>query len=195
MRYLVVVAGNAGHGKDTFSDLLAQEIPGATRDAFAAPLKLCVHFKTGIPLEVLNGPQSVKNSVEHGAYGQTPRRLMRDEGEEARQRIGKTVWMDRLAERFLAGTDSVRIVSDGRHPEEEMLALRARLVASEQNARLLLVRIVRPSVLVDRSHISESAVADAPDTLFDRIVLNVGSIDELREHAKRLAYDLSNGLS
>lgn len=190
-RTLVVVAGNAGHGKDSFANFMASFCEDVVRDSFANPLKRCVHLKTGIPMEVLNGPQEVKNSVEHGAYGQTPRKLMRDEGEEARQRIGKTVWMDRLADRFLADGASVWIVSDGRHPEEEMVALRARLA---DKARLVLILVERPSVPVDMTHISESAIAKADRTLFEMIVANTGTLDDLRQAAKNAAYVLGLGL-
>ena len=53
---MVIVAGNARHGKDTLSDMLAELIDSSRRDAYANPMKEAVHVKTGIPMDVLNGP-------------------------------------------------------------------------------------------------------------------------------------------
>jgi len=145
-RVLVVVAGNKGHGKDVTADALAELLPDARRDAYAAPLKVCVHLKTGIPMDVLNGPQSVKEDPKFGRYGQTPRKLMQDEGQEARERIGPAVWMDRLVERTRAAQERCTIVSDGRHPNEEIVGVRAALgshglvLAVQQVADLAVLR-------------------------------------------------------
>jgi hypothetical protein len=184
-RILIVVAGNMAAGKDTLADLLAARIPEAERDSFAAPLKDCVHLKTGIPMWVLQADATVKNDAKYGAYGKTPRKLMQEEGEEARQRIGLTVWMDRLADRFLQGCTRVLVVSDGRHPEEEMIALRERISG---RALVVLVRVVRPGWPVNRDHVSESRVADAPDSLFDYKIVNDGTKEDLAAKAEILAY-------
>jgi hypothetical protein len=184
-RVLVVVAGNAGHGKDTFANAMAASRSDVGRDAYAAPLKHCVHLKTGIPMWVLQADAAVKNDPKYGAYGKTPRKLMQEEGEEARQRIGLTVWMDRLAERFLASQDRILVVSDGRHPEEEMSALRERI---GDRALVVCVRIVRPDVPVVRDHVSETRVADVPDSFFDYKVVNDGSPEDLAAKAETLLH-------
>lgn len=174
-RVLVVVSGNKSHGKDTLADALAEILPDAGRDAYAAPLKMCVHLKTGIPLEVLNDP-SKKEDPNYGAYGQTPRKLMQDEGEEARQRIGLTVWADRLGDRFEIQPKRIMIVSDGRHPKQEITAVKARV---SKDTLVLGVLIRRPSVPVVRGHISEDAVADATFDDFDLGLMNDGTREEL----------------
>jgi hypothetical protein len=184
-RILIVVAGNSEHGKDTLADALAARIPEAERDAYAAPLKSCVHLKTGIPMWVLQADARVKNDPKHGAYGKTPRKLMQEEGEEARQRIGLTVWMDRLSDRFLQGNTRVLVVSDGRHPEEEMAALRERI---NGRALVVFVRVIRPGWPVNRDHVSESKIADAPDSIFDYKILNDGTKEELLAKAEILAF-------
>jgi len=183
-RVLVVVAGNAKHGKDTTADVLAELLPDARRDAYAAPLKVCVHLKTGIPMDVLNGPQSVKEDPKFGRYGQTPRKLMQDEGQEARDRIGETVWMDRLVERTRAAQERCTIVSDGRHPNEEIVGVRAALGS---HGVVLGVRVVRQSVPVVRGHPSEDKIADAPDSLFDVIIRNDGTLEDLRAMVQQVA--------
>lgn len=181
-RLLIVICGNAGHGKDSLADALHALIPGSERDAFAVPLKHCVHLKTGIPMWVLNGPKEVKEDPKHGAYGKTPRVLMQEEGEETRQRIGLTVWMDRLAERFLGSGVKVSIVSDGRHPAEEMVALRERV---GDRALVVFVVIRRPDMPINPSHVSESRIAAMPNEDFDFGVMNTGTLEDLTERKAR----------
>lgn len=183
-RILLVVCGNMGAGKDTLADAVHALVPGSERDAFANPLKQCVHLKTGIPMWVLNGPAAVKNDPKHGAYGKTPRKLMQEEGEEARQRIGLTVWMDRLADRFLASHTKLMIVSDGRHPGEEIVALKERIGSQ---ALVLFVRVRRPGdeTWKENNHVSESRIAAMSDDQFDYVVVNDETLDDLKEKKAR----------
>lgn len=183
-KIVVVVSGCAQHGKDTLSDLLAELLPDARRDAYAAPLKMCVHLKTGIPMEILHGTSDQKESISLGRYGKTPRRLMQEEGQEARERLGKTVWMDRAVERALAAQERVTIISDGRHPQEEIEGVQER--AGRQTV-VLGVRVVRPSVPVVREHVSETKIADVSDDIFDVVVSNEGTLEDLRAQAQQVA--------
>ena len=183
-RIIVVVAGNARHGKDAISDMLVGLLPDARRDAYAAPLKMCVHLKTGIPLEILNGTTEQKESITLGRYGKTPRQLMQEEGQEARERLGKTVWMDRAVERALAAPERVTIISDGRHPKEEIEGVADRVGASDL---VLGVRVVRPSMPVVPGHPSEDKIAAEPDETFDAVVTNDGTLDDLSLAAQQVA--------
>lgn len=183
-KIVVVIGGNAHHGKDTLADMLAERLPRARRDSYAAPLKACVYLKTGIPMEILNGPASVKEDTRFGRYGKSPRQLMQEEGEEARQRISTTVWMDRLLDRVSCEPERVTVVSDGRHPQEEFTQLREKL---PKGSHFFGVRIVRPSEPVHRGHPSEDRIADAPDSLFDFVVLNDSDLSVLALKAEQLA--------
>jgi len=183
-KIIVVIGGNANHGKDTLADLLAERIPSSRRDAYANPLKVCVHLKTGIPMDILHGPASVKNDVRFGRYEKSPRQLMQEEGEEARQRIGKTIWMDRLLDRSVSEPERVSIVSDGRHPEEEFIQLRETL---PENCLFFGVRVTRANEPILRGHVSEDRVADAPDSLFNFVAKNDGTLEDLALTADQLA--------
>lgn len=167
-RVMVVVSGNMHAGKDSLADLLAGMIPSSRRDSFAGPLKLCVSLMTGIPMEILNGPASVKNDVRFGRYGMTPRQLMQDVGEWARAHISKTIWRDRAADRCLAAPEHVTIISDGRHPEEEITGLRDYL----GDHLTFAVRIVRPDMPLKLGHPSEDKIAEVGDEIFDFKVMN-----------------------
>jgi hypothetical protein len=169
-KIVIIVSGNAEHGKDVLSNMLAEMLPQSRRDSYAAPLKMCVHLKTGIPLEILNGSAEAKNNPKLGRYGKTPRKLMQDEGELARQNIALSVWMDRAAERALSAPARITIISDGRHPEEEINQMRAQIEQAKGLA--VSVGIRRPSMPVSRGHPSEDRIADAPDSLFGYVVVN-----------------------
>lgn len=183
-RGIVVISGNRFNGKDTLADALAEHLPEAARDSYAAPLKMCVHLKTGIPLRILNDPK-FKEDPSWGAYGKTPRTLMQEEGEEARQRLKATVWADRLADRFQASRARVVVVSDGRHPEEEISGFKVRAPA---NTLVISIRVRRPSEPIAWGHPSEDKIARVPDSIFDVVVVNDGTREQLvDEAAARLA--------
>ena len=183
-KIVVVVAGNMHHGKDTLADMLAERIESSRRDSFAAPLKVCVHLKTGIPMDILMGPASVKNDERFGRYGKSPRKLMQEEGQEARDRIGNTVWMDRLRDRALREPERVTIVSDGRHPQEEVTGIRETM---PKGSLFFGVRIFRPDEPIRAGHPSEDKIAAAPDDLFDFKVVNDGTLEDLAAKAEQLA--------
>lgn len=183
-KIIVVVSGNAQHGKDTTSDLLALLLPDARRDSYAAPLKECVHLKTGIPMDILNGSTEQKESELLGRYGKTPRLLMQEEGQEARDRLGKTVWMDRAVERARNAPERITIISDGRHPKEEIEGVHTRMKTGDL---VLGVRVVRPSVGVTLGHPSEDKIAAEPDETFDAVITNDGSLDDLKAAAQQVA--------
>jgi len=183
-RIVIVVAGCMHHGKDALADRIRDAFPDARRDAFAAPLKMCVHLKTGISMDILNGSPEVKNDPKYGRYGFTPRKLMQDEGQEARDRIGKTIWMDRLVERAQRAPEQCTVVSDGRHPDEEIGGVRTAMDARDT---VLAIRVVRPSEPVRRGHPSEDKIADAPDAMFDVKVINDGTLDDLTAAAQQIA--------
>ena len=66
-----------------------------------------------------------------------------------------------------------------------------------KNAGGFLVRIVRPGSFIDEEynkHQSESEMREISDSLFDLIITNDGSLDELREKTQRgVNYLLHNG--
>lgn len=181
---LVIIAGNAQHGKDTISDWLAEMIPHSRRDAFADPMKLCVSIKTGIPLDILNGIEEVKNDPRFGRYGKSPRELTIIEGQTARKEISETVWIDSLVTRFKRSGEHVTVVSDCRYPNEEGTHIRENL---GKDAEVLLVLVRRPDKPVKRGSPTEDLIADANESDFDYVIRNVGTLDELKAKARQLA--------
>jgi hypothetical protein len=181
---LVIIAGNARHGKDSIADWLAEMITHSRRDAFADPMKLCVHIKTGIPLDILNGSTEVKEDPKYGRYGKSPRELTIIEGQTARKEIADTVWIDSLVHRFKRSGEHVTIVSDCRYPKKEGTHIRENL---GKDVEVLLVLVRRPDVPVKRGSPTEDLIADADESDFDYVIRNVGTLEELKAKARQLA--------
>ena len=181
---LVIVAGNAQAGKDSVADMLAEMIPRSRRDAFADPMKQCVNLKTGIPMEILNGPASIKNDPRFGRYGKSPRELTIIEGQTARKEIAETVWVDSLVTRFQRSGEHVTIVSDCRYHKIEGTHIRESL---GKDVDVLLVLIRRPDMPVKRGSPTEDLIADADEADFDYVIRNVGTLEELTAKARQLA--------
>jgi hypothetical protein len=179
-RCVIVVAGNKYHGKDALSDRLLAHLPNARRDSYILPLRVAVHAKTGIPWEVLNGPNTVKDDPRFGRYGKSARQFLIEEGDHIRTKTDIAALVHRLSERVGVAPEPITVVSDGRMPETEIGGLRAAL--DKQGAYetiVIAVRVVRPSVDVDMSHSTESEIANAPADLFDYTVCNDGDLDAL----------------
>lgn len=184
---VVLVAGNAGHGKDSFAEFLREAISercSVRVDAYAWALKQCVHLKTGIPMAILMATKEIKESFIDPLTKRTVRKLLQDEGEDTRQRYGHLVWAWGTAERARVATDRVTIVTDARHPKEEVHWMKQRC---SEFARVFSVRVVRSSVPVIRGHPSEDFIADEPDSSFDFIIRNDSSLDDLRRSAAELS--------
>lgn len=120
MKAAVLVAGFAGHGKDTFSDLLAKAwgSDNTFRCAFAGPVKEAAAMLVGMPHAVAYGSQSVR--AAWSAYGHDARWWLQVIGTElGRNQISQTVWLDRLSDRIIdlhQANDrrDITVVSDAR---------------------------------------------------------------------------------
>jgi tRNA A37 threonylcarbamoyladenosine biosynthesis protein TsaE len=184
VKIVVVLAGCAGAGKDTFAGFLAKRLAhlqiAHRLDAYAWTLKQIAHLKYGIPLNILHADKIVKESTYF--YSKSVRKILQEEGEYARQTCGKTVWADRVFDRLKADDHQVVVVTDGRHPNEEIVGMRERIEALE-GTRYFAVRVRNSRVPIIRGHPSEDLIADAPDSIFDLLIENEGNLDDLERVA------------
>jgi len=180
-KLVVVLAGAAGHGKDTFAGFIAERLTKLNTsfrlDAYAWALKQIVHLKYGVPLNILHADKAIKESSYF--YSKSVRKLCQDEGEYARQTCGPTVWADRVVDRLRASSELVTVITDARHPDEEIVGMRNRLA----DLRYFAVRIVNSRVPIIRGHPSEDLIADAPNTIFDLVINNEGTKEDLQLQA------------
>lgn len=207
-RKCVLFAGNAGHGKDTAADMLAdvlrQREVTVKRMAFADPIKeIAVHL-LGIPKTTSYGTQQDKQDYQ--VYDKSARHWLQWVGTEmARDQVHKDIWVHRFAERAFKSDAQVVIGSDCRF-RNEMSVMRTLLEGGKGSvaARMLLgsgghtellgchlslsiVKIVNPRIPVNLEHQSESEVYHIPADEFDLVIQNTESLSELKAHIIKLA--------
>jgi len=188
-RLCVLFAGNAGHGKDTAADMLAEAAEerglSALRMAFADPIKEMAVPLLGIPLEVSYGSQQDK--LDHKVYDKSARHWLQWLGTDmARNMIHTDIWLHRFTEKALASDAPVVIGSDCRF-RNEMGGMRE-LLRGKLDLRIF--KIVNPRVPVNMAHQSESEVYNIPDEEFDLVIRNTKDLSDLKAHITLLANEL-----
>jgi len=191
MKVVVLLAGNAGAGKDTAADILCA-MTGGVKMAYADPLKDAVSAMIGIPKSVLYGTQEQKESFL--AYGKSARHWLQFVGTDlCRNHVHQDIWVHRLADRILASASNFICCSDCRF-RNEIDGLKARLRESaNSDIKVISARIVNPRVPVNLAHRSESEIHNLPREAFDATIANDGSLDDLRAKLWRLASDYFGG--
>ena len=191
-KIVILLAGNAGAGKDTLGAYLKEVLESRSftvrQDAFAFTLKSFAHQAMGTPWDLLNGNKEIKEGTNFLVAGEDTGRTLRQGlqaiGEFFRQEFDKRVWANSLRLRALSAPEQVIVVTDCRHPDEEIDWMRETMGSV---AKIAVVRIRNSRVPVKRGHPSEDHIADAPDSVFDFIVENDGTLEQLKHKAAGLA--------
>ena len=170
MKRIIGFTGPAGAGKD----LAASMVPGGYRIAFADPLYQGLATMLGIPEGLLRA-RSTKEAT-FGDFGRSPRELLQTLGTDwGRKLVAPDVWLrvaySRWHKAFRDG-HSVIVVPDVRFENE------ARLIRSKGGEVWL---IHRPGVEPVAAHESEAGL---PLRLIDRLIVNSGTIDQLRQRVE-----------
>jgi hypothetical protein len=191
-KILFLIGGNAGHGKDTFADYLKEVMilwTGVYSTAYAYGIKKIVHETYGTPWEILNGNKEVKESSYVHLGGQktdvTVRRALQNIGQFHRETFGATCWAAATLTRCKKSNERVCVVTDARHPAEEIHWIGD--VAASQGFLVIPIRVRRASVPVNPDHPSESLVLAEPDGSFSFLIENDRSLDDLRHAAEQVA--------
>ena len=169
-RRIIGFTGPAGAGKD----LAASMVPGGHRIAFADPLYQGLAVMLGVPEAVLRDRSGKERAL--AGFGASPRQLLQTLGTEwGRQMVCHDIWL-RVAywrwEQAAAAGLGVIVVPDVRFENE------ARQIRSEGGEVWL---IHRPGVEPVAAHSSEAGL---PLRLIDRLVVNDGTVDQLRERVE-----------
>lgn len=185
---IVAVAGKKQAGKSTFAQTFVEEY-GFTHVNFADPLREMLYALNpiaagGYPLRLQNIVDEVGWDLAKETWPEV-RLLMQRMGTEAgRGVLGEDVWV--LA--ALARIDRIEgpvVISDLRFPNE--------LTAIKRTPGGYIVRVVRPNRPTSQAgegHASETALDGLPEYAFDATVRNVGTADDLRAEARRIAEHL-----
>jgi len=189
-KLLILIGGNAGHGKDTLAEMLAAYLDkwATTRtDAYAYTLKLVAHETLGIPWHILNANKEVKESTfvtNWSGEKITVRQALQDIGEWFRNRFGHKIWANMVRQRAQLAPERITVVTDARHPDEELHWMKE---VCDEFAWVFTVRVRRESVPIKRGHPSEDKIADEPDSSFDFIIENERDFVWLKFAALELA--------
>ena len=174
---IIGLAGVSGAGKDTAGDYLARR-HGFTRIAIADPLKRWVRDIFGLTNAQLWGDE---RNILDLRLGRTPREVYQDFG-AACTRIDPDVLIRAFSveAETMARTGKAVVCTDVR-TRREMEAI--------QRKGGTVWRIVRVGAGAGGSagaHATETEIAALPDSLFDGIVQNEGSISELHAALDRI---------
>jgi hypothetical protein len=177
-----LIAGAKRSGKDTFGELLQIEFEKigkrVERHSFASPMKSIISKIFKISEEELeeykNDTESIwVNNPNTGFKILTDfRQVLQTFGSEAMKPIfGDKVWVNLLNDKINKSKADIIIITDFRFPSEY-----------ELDVKPYTVKVDRELVNED-SHISENALNDF---IFDVIVKNTGTIEDLRDLAKHI---------
>lgn len=188
-RIVIGVFGNKQHGKDTVSNLLVEEMQrrgrGAKQFALADPLKHAAQHLVGMPPEIAWGHGVPTQEREHlrltWTYaGKNAREWLQWIGTElGRQQIHPEVWIDRAVDTVVMDGSGTQLftISDCRF-HNERVRLKEKL--EERFIRFYRVKVYRPGVPIDMTHASESEVASMPAAVFDEVIDNDTTLEDLR---------------
>jgi hypothetical protein len=197
---IIGISGYAGSGKDTIADMLC-EYDGVIKLALADPIKRFAKEMWGFSKQQLFGPSEYRNKPdlrypisENNEY-LSPRAVLQKVGTEVARLIDSDVWirytinvsktlltepgydysqMDGLKFVGLSKNKSAVVVSDVRFSNE--------LKYIRQNNGFL-IRVFRPEAGLQgcfAAHRSEAEMNDIPDSEFDVVISNTGTLDELK---------------
>lgn len=205
MSLLLGILGTAGAGKDTAADILAQD-HGFVKVGLADPVKQIARRVYAFTDEQLWGPSDSRNAPDRryprpdGTF-LTPREVLQSLGTEWGRGCYLNTWVElciRTAhELLLDGGVTLQYSRQlGTHKRIEGLRGRSRTVgvvipdvrfknevAAIKEAGGLVVKITRPGAGLQGTHglhSSETEQASIPDSAFDKVLLNTGTVDDLR---------------
>lgn len=171
---VIGVAGCAGSGKDTLSDLLLDHFQG-TKSAFAGPLKKAAGLLFNLSDEQLHD-RVLKEQVDQ-RWGLSPRVILQRLGSEGlRDLFDKDIFTKSMGHRMDAARErgeGLFIVTDVRFPNE------AQMIRNNGT----LIHLYRTDAKAVAEHVSEQIL---PIEEGDLVIENNGSIQELFDTAKHV---------
>lgn len=180
---ILIISGKRGVGKDTIAEVLAEGL-NFTHCSLATAMKLFL-FENGVfSRQQLFGPSACREEIDP-RWGKSARQALQSLGTEWGRTFHEDLWVNILLRDIEKNGDENVVISDIRFPNE---------LAAFKAAGALAIRVVRPQVpwassydIVLSQHASETALDGVPDREFDRVIINNGTLEELKAQARLLA--------
>ncbi len=201
-RTLFLICAQLQTGKNEFGEVLRKAVCG-TQLAFSNPVKEAAIALLGMPSAVAYGGEAERRSwkrycknretcpnATHEACTDAREWLQWVGTELGRAQIHPAVWIHRLMERAPGFLGDV-IVTDARFKNELGLddhpGIEAANDVLERPYRIVKIRIKRPGHQNELGHASEKEQTEIPDSEFDEVVVNDGTLKDLESKAKNIA--------
>lgn len=177
---VIVISGKKRVGKDTVADILEKYLGGIHFERFS----IASYLKRGVAA-LVNKSQS---ELEKGkdvldiSNGVTPRDLYKSIGDLIRDSLGKTFFINTLIEEVLKSQKKIVVISDMRyrHEYEELKKLDP-----------VFIRIKNKNLPKD-DHTSETDLDSIPDSEFNYVIDNEGTISDLEKKVLEIIKESKN---
>jgi len=187
----IIISGKARTGKNTLAEMLCAETHSTSEIeykifAFADPMKemVMLMFPSTNP-QVLWGPSELRSTIVPGETGKTYRDLLIEIGKLGRS-YDPDIWINatigsinKFLNKMEFGEISNRLAvcADCRFSNE---------LNAVKNNDFVTIRIIRPNNDYIVDDVSEKDLDDVPDNFFNFIVVNDGTLEELKTKAKSI---------
>lgn len=199
MTQYIAIAGRKTTGKDTLADYIRERLGSkgfsSTKISFADPVKQICHVALELSFEDMNSQKGKEKLTDvrwatldswiseqfpddqrKDAIFLTVRDVLKMVGTQLfRNLVDKDIWA-RLP--FKVDNYDYVICPDTRFRNE---------VEAAQSANAYIVKILRPSVKNNDSHASEIELDNVPDSSFNYVMINDGTLDDVRATAHYIA--------
>jgi len=198
---MFLISAQLQSGKDVFGAALAKAAKAVTV-ALASPVKEVAISMLGMPAAIAYGGEKERRAWKryckdrpacpnetHDACTDAREWLQWVGTELGRLQIDENVWVHRLFERAPSYATQTIVVTDARFRNE--LGLTA--AVARENAKLehpyrfVTVRLKRPGMENSLEHASEKEQTEIPDSAFNEVVINDGTLQDLASKAQIIA--------
>ena len=172
---IIAIAGKKGSGKDTVGRIITELYPEFKRRAFADGIRNIIVSTFDIAPWKLEDRTEKEKPIEK-LWGKSPRDLMKDVGDGLRASVHRDIWVD--------------VLFDGIRDLDEVVITDLRFKNEFKKCReggVFIIKVVRPEIDSSDTHISEVDLDDIPDSEFDAVIVNDGSLEQLKEKVNELS--------
>jgi hypothetical protein len=178
-KLVFLISGQKQTGKDTVGENISRVLIAKTHQ-LARPVKEIAQILLEMPDSVAFGGEKERRAWKK--YGRDGREWLQVLGTEiGREMVHPLVWIDLLRGKVSRSPNTTHVVTDVRFANE--LAM----FDGVENVHVVKIRVTRPSLDSQDGHPSETAQLLLFDDVFDEVVVNEGTLEELMTKVEAIA--------